>query len=107
MRYCFEGSAPQEEVAAKEEPKAEKQQPKAEEGKVCGPEMINTLEQLKISLQNLTYSHSKKDSADSADSKAQSSSGSQKGAAAKVSQTQQVRKIDFDTTTFCYFVGLL
>lgn len=87
----------EEAAPAKEEPRAaEKLQPKAaEEGKVCGPEMINTLEQLKISLQNLTYSHSKKDSADSADSKAQGSSGSQKGTAAKVSQTQQVRKIEF------------
>lgn len=85
----------QEEVVAKVE-KAEKQaekQVKAEEGKVCGPEMINTLEQLKISLQNLTYSHSKKDSADLSDSKVQSSSGLQKGAAVKVSQTQPVRNV--------------
>ncbi|KAF5280105.1 hypothetical protein FQA39_LY18139 [Lamprigera yunnana] len=36
--------------------KIEETEPK-EEVKVCGPEMINTLEQLKISLQNLTHSH--------------------------------------------------
>ncbi|GLV36922.1 Wnk kinase [Carabus blaptoides fortunei] len=28
-----------------------------QEGPVCGPEMINTLEQLKISLQNITHAH--------------------------------------------------
>lgn len=50
---------------------------KVEEAKVCGPEMINTLEQLKISLQNLTHSHAshKKDSTEGSESKAQSGGG--------------------------------
>ncbi|KAK5638044.1 hypothetical protein RI129_012339 [Pyrocoelia pectoralis] len=44
--------------------KLEEVEPKIEEVKVCGPEMINTLEQLKISLQNLTHSHKKSETSD-------------------------------------------
>uniref|UniRef100_A0A1Y1LZJ0 non-specific serine/threonine protein kinase n=1 Tax=Photinus pyralis TaxID=7054 RepID=A0A1Y1LZJ0_PHOPY len=44
--------------------KSEEVEPKVEEAKVCGPEMINTLEQLKISLQNLTHSHKKSEASD-------------------------------------------
>lgn len=65
-----------DEKKAEPENKTQETTQKTEEAKVCGPEMINTLEQLKISLQNLTHSHSshKKDSNEGSDLKAQGGS---------------------------------
>ncbi|KAG5894182.1 hypothetical protein JTB14_037752 [Gonioctena quinquepunctata] len=68
---------------------------KEEPAQVCGPELINTLEQLKISLDNLKHSsHPKKDSADSDPKKGASNIDlGMKATSAATPQQQQATQI--------------
>lgn len=61
---------------------------KEEQGQVCGPELINTLEQLKISLDNLKHSsHPKKDTSEGEPKKVSSNVDSTKSTTVQVPQT--------------------